>query len=46
MGVFIGDNQSTSAARCGLKINYAVREILNPAIKAQYPQTTRSRSAR
>lgn len=38
MGVFIGDAKNTSAARCALKINYAVREIINPAIKAQYPQ--------
>lgn len=37
MGVFIGDNQTTSAARCGLKINYAVQKIVNPALKSQYP---------
>ncbi len=36
MGVFIGDAQSTSAARAGLKINYAVQEIVNPALRAQY----------
>ena len=30
MGVFVGDLQSTSAVRCGLKINYAVQEIINP----------------
>lgn len=36
MGVFIGDNQSSSAAKCALKINYAVREIINPALKTQY----------
>jgi class 3 adenylate cyclase len=37
MGVFIGNQQSSSAAKCALKINYAVREIINPALKAQYP---------
>ena len=39
MGVFIGDTQSTSAVKCGLKINYAVLKIINPAIKAQYSST-------
>jgi class 3 adenylate cyclase len=39
MAVFIGESRNTSAARCGLKINYAVREIINPAIAAQYPKT-------
>jgi class 3 adenylate cyclase len=37
MAVFIGGSQNTNAARCGLKLNYAVKNILNPAIKAQYP---------
>lgn len=37
MGVFIGGTQSTSAVRCGLKINYAVQEIVNPALATQYP---------
>jgi len=36
MGLFIGDLQSTSAARCALKINDAVANIINPALKAQY----------
>jgi len=39
MGVFIGDLQTTSAARCGLKINYAVEKIINPALKARYSKT-------
>jgi len=42
MGIFIGDHQSTSAVRCGLKINYAVREIVNPALKAQYSNASYS----
>lgn len=36
MGVFIGENQSTQAVRAGMKINYAVQSILNPAFKRQY----------
>jgi class 3 adenylate cyclase len=40
MGVFIGDTKNTSAVRCALKINYAVKEIINPAIKAQHPEST------
>lgn len=37
MGVFIGKAQATPAARAGLKINYAVEKIINPALAAQYP---------
>jgi len=37
MGMFIGDNQSTNAACCALTINYAVKNIINPALAAQYP---------
>jgi class 3 adenylate cyclase len=40
MGVFVGGNQSTSAVRCALKINYAVKEIINPSLKTQYPNTS------
>lgn len=36
MGVFIGNSKNTSAVRCGLKINYAVEQVINPAIRAQY----------
>lgn len=36
MAVFVGDAKNSSAARCGLKINYAVKNIINPAIKTQY----------
>jgi class 3 adenylate cyclase len=37
MDIFVGDVQSSPAARCGLKINYVVQEIINPALAAQYP---------
>ncbi|ACO34380.1 MULTISPECIES: adenylate/guanylate cyclase domain-containing protein [Acidobacterium] len=36
MAVFIGNSKNTSAVRCGLKIKYAVLEIINPGIKKQY----------
>lgn len=37
MAAFTGGSKNTSAVRCALKINYAVEEIIRPAIKAQYP---------
>lgn len=40
MAVFIGDNKETVAARVALKINYAVTEIVNPALGQRYPQVT------
>lgn len=40
MGVFIGDRQSTDAVTCALKINYTVGQIINPALKAQYPTSS------
>jgi hypothetical protein len=39
MSIFIDDNQTSSAAKCGLRINWAVRNVINPALKAQYPIT-------
>ncbi len=40
MGIFVGDTQCTPAARCALKINYAVQKIINPALKQQYSSKT------
>ncbi len=37
MAVFTGNSKNTSAVRAALKINYAVCEIIRPAIKEQYP---------
>lgn len=37
MGVFIGDNKNSAAAKCALQINYSVTQIINPEIKAKYP---------
>ena len=36
MGIFVGDKQTTTAARCALKINYAVKQIINPLFKDEY----------
>ena len=39
MAVFIGSGKNSVAARIGLKINYAVLKIINPAIHSQYPRS-------
>lgn len=39
MGVFIGESKNTVAARCALKIRGAVHDIVQPALKRQYPAT-------
>lgn len=36
MGVFLGDERSTNAAICALKMNYAVREIIKPNLVEYY----------
>ncbi len=40
MAVFIGDSKNSSAAKCALKINYAVTQIINPSFKVAYPSST------
>jgi len=40
MGIWVGKWQSTPAAKAGLKINYAVKEIVVPALRRQYPEWT------
>ena len=42
MAVFVGDTKNSSAARTGLKINHAVLNIINPAIKSLYRGTNYS----
>ena len=37
MAVYIGDSKNTKAARSALKINYTVKEIINPLLKEHYP---------
>lgn len=39
MGVYIGDAKNSNAAKTALKINWAVINILQPAIDAQYPNS-------
>ncbi|GAA6163992.1 adenylate/guanylate cyclase domain-containing protein [Pelagimonas sp. KU-00592-HH] len=39
MGVFFGGTKNTDAVRCGLKINWAVKNIVQPQLKVQYPNT-------
>jgi class 3 adenylate cyclase len=40
MAVFIGDLKNTNAAKTALKINYAVRDVVIPAMKSQYADLT------
>jgi len=40
MGVFIGGSKNSNAAKVALKINWAVKNILQPAIDAKYPKNT------
>ncbi|KAA8610938.1 adenylate/guanylate cyclase domain-containing protein [Salipiger aestuarii] len=39
MGVFFGNTKNTDAVRCGLKINWAVKNIIQPKLKKQYENT-------
>jgi class 3 adenylate cyclase len=36
MAIFTGSTKNSDAVRCAMKINFAVREIIQPAINAQY----------
>ena len=40
MAVYVGDRKNSSAARSALKLNWAVKNVVNPAIKKQYPNTS------
>lgn len=40
MGIWIGKRQTTPAAIAGLKINFAVQNVINPAFRRQYPNTS------
>jgi adenylate cyclase len=37
MGVFVGDTKNTDAARCALKMNYTVTQILRPQAEVKFP---------
>jgi class 3 adenylate cyclase len=38
MAVYLGDYKNTSAAKTALQINYVVSQIINPKLKARYPE--------
>ena len=40
MAVYLGDSKNSNAAKSALKINWAVKNVINPAIKKQYPDTS------
>ena len=39
MAVFVGKTKNERAVKAALKINYAVNEIVNPALRDQYPSS-------
>jgi class 3 adenylate cyclase len=39
MAIFLGQTKNTQAVRAAMKIAYAVEQIINPALKAQYTNT-------
>jgi len=45
LGVFIGDSKNSTAAKCALKINYVVGQIIRPKFEAQY-ETVKNASFR
>jgi class 3 adenylate cyclase len=40
MSVFLGDEKETSAARCALKINHAVKKIVTPTLQEHWQGST------
>lgn len=42
MAVYVGRKKNSAAARTALQINYAIKEIVNPAITARYPNESYS----
>lgn len=40
MAVYLGSSKNSNAAKSALKINWAVTNVINPAIKKQYPNTS------
>ncbi len=40
MAVFIGDSKNSSAAKTALMINFVVKDVINKAIKQEYPDTS------
>jgi class 3 adenylate cyclase len=40
MAVFIGDYQTSTAAKCGLQLHWAIKNVVRPSLKEQYPTST------
>lgn len=40
MAIYLGDSKNTSAVRTALKINWACKQLIQPAIQNQWPNTT------
>ncbi len=40
MAVYLGDGKNSAAAHTALNIHWAVKSVINPAIKAQYPNSS------
>lgn len=40
MAVYIGNSKNTSAVKTALRINWAVKEVIEPKLKAEYPETS------
>lgn len=40
MAIFTGTSKNSTAARCGLKIHWAVKNIIQPAFDKQYPRSS------
>ena len=40
MAVFLGGSKNSNAAKCALQINYAVRKVIQPALKKQYADSS------
>jgi adenylate cyclase len=41
MGVFVGDSKNSQAAKCALKMNYIVKDVLRPKAEAQFASITK-----
>jgi class 3 adenylate cyclase len=41
MAIFLGQRKNTQAVRAAMKIAYAVENVINPALKAQYTDADR-----
>jgi adenylate cyclase len=37
MGIFIGNSKRSAAAKCGLKMNWAFKNIVRPQVEVKYP---------